>query len=71
MSGVRCQVLGGVNYELLIINCKLKKYLLENYPLIWNTKLLPMLGLAACGHVFSFCWAISLIKAVYMKEFIP
>ena len=22
--GVRCQVLGGVNYELLIINCKLK-----------------------------------------------
>lgn len=47
MSGVR-----GVNYELLIINCKLKKYLLENYPLIWNTKLLPMLGLAACGHVF-------------------
>jgi putative membrane protein len=32
----------------------LKKYLLENYPLIWNTKLLPMLGLAACGHVFFF-----------------
>ncbi|WP_314298986.1 hypothetical protein [Capnocytophaga sputigena] len=32
----------------------MKKYLLENYPLIWNTKLLPMLGLAACGHVFFF-----------------
>ena len=24
VSGGRCQVLGGVNYELLIINCKLK-----------------------------------------------
>lgn len=63
---------------MLIINCKLKKYLLENYPLIWNTKLLPMLGLAACGHVFFFLLGYivdkgSIYERVYTigEEFFP
>jgi len=74
--GVRGQVSGGG--KLLIINCKLKKYLLENYPLIWNTKLLPMLGLAACGHVFFFLLGYivdkgSIYERVYTigEEFFP
>ena len=56
----------------------MKKYLLENYPLIWNTKLLPMLGLAACGHVFFFLLGYivdkgSIYERVYHigEEFFP
>ena len=30
----------------------MNKYLLECYPLVWNTHLLPMLALAGCGHIF-------------------
>ena len=30
----------------------MNKYFLERYPLVWNTRLLPMLALASCGHIF-------------------
>lgn len=30
----------------------MNKYLLECYPLVWNTRLLPMLALASGGHIF-------------------
>ena len=30
----------------------MNKYLLERYPLVWNARLLPMLALASCGHIF-------------------
>ena len=30
----------------------MNKYLLERYPLVWNTRLLPMLALASGGHIF-------------------
>ena len=30
----------------------MNKYLLEHYPLVWNTRLIPMLALASGGHIF-------------------
>lgn len=30
----------------------MNKYLLERYPLVWNTRLIPMLALASGGHIF-------------------
>ena len=30
----------------------MNKHLLERYPLVWNTRLIPMLALASGGHIF-------------------
>jgi len=38
---------------------KIEQYLLERYPLIWNTKLVQMLFFALCAHVFFFLWGFS------------
>ena len=33
---------------------KIEQYLLERYPSLWNTKIVWLLGIAFCAHLFFF-----------------
>ena len=40
----------------------MNKYLLERYPLVWNTRLIPMLALASGGHIFFILLGLAAMK---------